>query len=418
MSLPSGYTRLEYIESTGTQYIDAGFKADVNTRCVIDAQLSPEQIENTYGVWVLFGNYDFDKFAAILNASTKRYGTVRLTRTRLFSTACVGNDRMQLDYNKSQATIKINGIEEQIDAYNAASLQADTNIFIFAGNVNDEPAAHTVMKVYSCQIYDNDVLIRDFVPCLAPSGTAGLYDLANGVFYGAAAGDPLIAGPILILIPDPPGNLSAESDNGTNTLTWDESENADGYRVYENGVLIADTQQTSLSAASEPYSVNIYSVTAYNEDGESEPAVIRVYTSGSRDVLDDLITDRTLLDVTMRTKKGVYNAYDVNRVSTAAHRVRTVLAPLGYLTPEVSDYRWAVNEIPRAEEMAAHHASVIGQDVINYAQNKVVLPLSLFRLTHEGANNIEKFLRLCGEAAERIPEAYIYSDEIHGGENY
>ena len=39
-ALPSGYTQLEYIESTGTQYIDTGIKANLNTKAILDFQLS------------------------------------------------------------------------------------------------------------------------------------------------------------------------------------------------------------------------------------------------------------------------------------------------------------------------------------------------------------------------------------------
>lgn len=38
-------------------------------------------------------------------------------------------------------------------------------------------------RIYSCQIYDNDTIIRDYVPAKNSSGISGLYDLVNNVFY-------------------------------------------------------------------------------------------------------------------------------------------------------------------------------------------------------------------------------------------
>lgn len=38
--LPEGYTELTYIESTGTQYIDTGFKPNNNTRIVADMEIT------------------------------------------------------------------------------------------------------------------------------------------------------------------------------------------------------------------------------------------------------------------------------------------------------------------------------------------------------------------------------------------
>ena len=42
------------------------------------------------------------------------------------------------------------------------------------------------MNLYSCQIYDNGTLVRDFVPCINGSGEVGLYDLVGKQFYGNA----------------------------------------------------------------------------------------------------------------------------------------------------------------------------------------------------------------------------------------
>ena len=39
-------------------------------------------------------------------------------------------------------------------------------------------------KMYYCKIYDNDVLVRDFIPAVRDSdGKAGLYDLVTNQFY-------------------------------------------------------------------------------------------------------------------------------------------------------------------------------------------------------------------------------------------
>lgn len=37
--LPSGYKRLEYIKSSGTQHVDSGFKPNNNTRVVMDVAI-------------------------------------------------------------------------------------------------------------------------------------------------------------------------------------------------------------------------------------------------------------------------------------------------------------------------------------------------------------------------------------------
>ena len=53
-------------------------------------------------------------------------------------------------------------------------------------------------KLYSCQIYDNNVIVRNYVPCYRKSdGVAGFYDLVNGVFYTNAGTGQFIIGGIV-----------------------------------------------------------------------------------------------------------------------------------------------------------------------------------------------------------------------------
>lgn len=398
--LPAKYKLTEYTEADNA-YIDMGYKPNNNTR-----------LDVTY--------YAYGSASAIAacDAAWKDIGFgIWQTAAKFGSNVATGLSAVTNEI--VEASLE-NGVFIRNDtsySITTSTFQTAYNMYLFG--LNRKGSAIEIsskVRIYSCRLYENSIAVRDFIPCINPSGEVGMWDTVNGVFYGNIGSGSFTPGAIIITPPDPPGNLTAESDNGTNTLTWDESSYADGYRVYENGVLIADTQQTSLTAVSEPYSANIYSVTAYNGDGESEPAVIRVYTSGSGDVLDDLITDRTAADVATHTRKGVYNASDLNRVAASAEYVHDILDGLGYRVPDQPNRAWFTNEIPDKNEIEAHHNAVVGLDVIRYAHEKVVLPPNLEKLTYERANNIEKFLLLCGEAAERIPAAYIYSDEIYGGE--
>ena len=52
------------------------------------------------------------------------------------------------------------------------------------------------MKLYYCKIWDNGSLVRNFIPCKNTSGTLGLYDAVNNVFYTNAGTGTFTAGPI------------------------------------------------------------------------------------------------------------------------------------------------------------------------------------------------------------------------------
>lgn len=51
-------------------------------------------------------------------------------------------------------------------------------------------------KVYSCKIWDNDIIQRNLIPAKNTSGTLGLYDAVNNMFYTNAGTGTFTAGPI------------------------------------------------------------------------------------------------------------------------------------------------------------------------------------------------------------------------------
>lgn len=221
----------------------------------------------------------------------------------------------------------------------------------------------------------------------------------------------------VLVIPDAPENLEAVYTDGTLSLSWTASQNAAGYRIFRDGAYIGETAETSFTdTGAEMYGVYTYTVAGYSADGEGNGASVRVRIPGSSDVLADLITDRTAEDIWNRTAKGVYNARDLNRVSTAAAYVRAMLADYGYLCGTDARADWAANEIPRTSDLRKHHLSVTALDVIRYARDPVRLPQSLEKLTWEDANAIEAFLLSCGRAAERIPESWVFAGECICGE--
>lgn len=188
VKLPDGYAMLSYIEGTGTQYIDTGFKPNENTRLVLDIDIGTQ---SSYPMALLGSrNGDTNSNASfvifIMTASQFRTDFGSSTANANISTS----GRFLIDKNKS--TCNINGtLYENTNT----TFQSDYTLSILTEN---DPSGYdtriTKGKIYSCQIYDNDILIRDYIPCLNPSNIAGLYDLVNGVFYGDSAGGTFLFG--------------------------------------------------------------------------------------------------------------------------------------------------------------------------------------------------------------------------------
>jgi hypothetical protein len=130
-----------------------------------------------------------------------------------------------------------------------------------------------------------------------------------------------------------------------------------------------------------------------------------------------LVTDRTAADVQKRTKKGVYNADDMNRVSEAVDVLRPFFRDFGYAVGEAEIRVWAENELPRLSEAEEFLAAVRALDGrFRYAENMIELPETMRRLTYTGANNIEKFLAAMPEVFGRMASAWYFADELFCGE--
>ena len=179
ISLPSGYTKLAYIQSTGTQWVDTGFKPNQNTRIKMDCNVIGFNSGDAFlfGARIASGNTAF--CLAADDANTRwfaLYGNAVQNPTG----TCTG--KHSIDFNQNVLTL-----DGKNFTFAKTTFQSSYNLLLFAtitnGNVDSQRGQ---MAVYSCQIYNNGTLVRDFVPCINASGSVGLYDFVGRQFYGNA----------------------------------------------------------------------------------------------------------------------------------------------------------------------------------------------------------------------------------------
>lgn len=81
----------------------------------------------------------------------------------------------------------ING-EEVIFKEISNSIDLGLNLYLFGMNYDGTVNYRSSARCYSCKIYDNSVLVRDFVPCIDPNGVYGMYDMVGRQFYASKNG--------------------------------------------------------------------------------------------------------------------------------------------------------------------------------------------------------------------------------------
>lgn len=176
MALPSGYTKLDYIESSGTQYINTGFKPNQNTRCVIDIENLSSAQAAFFGARANQNAASFTYFSLTATTGRSDYGS---SKQSMSFTNTVG--RYTVDQNKNVCTA--NGVTA---TGTANTFQLTNNLYLMAVNQADAAIQNAKLKLYSAKVYDNGTLVRDFIPCKNANGTLGLWDNVNSVFYANA----------------------------------------------------------------------------------------------------------------------------------------------------------------------------------------------------------------------------------------
>ena len=270
MSFPSGYKRLEYIQSTGTQYVDSRFKPNNNSRVVLDFEPTAaySSIVGIFGTRNENSGTAANMFVFWNNgANTFRTDYFGTQKTMTVSTLLA---RQTVDKDKNVTTIG------SVSASNTASTgQCSNNLYLFCTNAAGTENYFAKLKLYSCKIYDNGTIIRDYIPCQAAGGEIGLWDDVNGVFYSNAGTGTFEAGPEVGVATPENFRLSSSTET-TAMLAWSAVDWATGYKLYRDGILIATLTDTSYTDTIQPFTSYLYTLTAYNDSGESDPATISV----------------------------------------------------------------------------------------------------------------------------------------------
>lgn len=186
--LPAGYTELEYIQSSGAQYIDTGFVPNSNTRIVSDF----EAMDGPYQFVSIFGqrsssNADGTFLFMQNGVFNAMYGT---SYTSFDNDYDFSTQRHVCDFNKNVVTVSEKSVVLPISSFVGA-----TSLTLFAVNTSGTKDLIGNVRCYSCKIFDNDSIVRDLVPCIGPSGAVGLYDVIGKSFYPNGGTGGFIAGP-------------------------------------------------------------------------------------------------------------------------------------------------------------------------------------------------------------------------------
>ena len=179
--LPAGYTRLEYIESTGTQYINTGIYPTNNT--AIDVKfVNIAQQGGTTRVVIGDGWQTERTYLLSITANTSSFALIG-GLSKQFSNYWTRNTPFTVHMDTNG--ISVNG--SIINWTGTATTFTGTRPLTMFG-VTDAQTRYAMIKMYYLKITANGELVRDFIPAKRNSDNViGMYDTVSGTFFTNAA---------------------------------------------------------------------------------------------------------------------------------------------------------------------------------------------------------------------------------------
>ena len=192
-NLPSSLVRVEYVESTGTQWVDLGFKCTQNHRVEILAVNTKPTISGNR----LFGSRNQptspDAIGLFISTDTVNNITYDYLQVSdwLDDTRVASSEKRLYVVDGSKAS---------------AAFETPDNVLIFNGKSNGT-ATNGYWKVYSAKIFENGNLVRSFIPVFdTEGGTYELYDLITQQIYPS---NTELTGPkVFAFTPDNESNIA------------------------------------------------------------------------------------------------------------------------------------------------------------------------------------------------------------------
>ena len=169
--LPSGYTAVNYLQSSGSQYIDTGRKLTQDSDITIDFMIVGK-INRNAGI---FGSRE--------SASKNNLALFQVTQPNAFNGdfSEYQNHRLSVDASLNRIKIRMNKAGGWVNDIlkkswsKFANFETPTNGLIFDVGNNNWTNNKAVMRLYSYTDGDAQLLI----PCLDTNGVPCLYDLIS-----------------------------------------------------------------------------------------------------------------------------------------------------------------------------------------------------------------------------------------------
>lgn len=174
--LPAGYRSVEYIQtSKGNAYIDTGIKGKASLKIECDVMPLSRDFKGLFGnTYNKAPNLSVASRANSSNSSFFYYGSA-------IQACAVLNLNQKYHMLMDKGKLYYNGTLQRSLSWGSYGDSAN-NILIGKNN-----RGGISQRFYNFKMWENDVLVRDYVPCINTANKVGMFDRVTGTFYGSAS---------------------------------------------------------------------------------------------------------------------------------------------------------------------------------------------------------------------------------------
>lgn len=197
--LPTEYQEIEYLESTGTQYIDTGIVASMNTKVEFIYRFTSQ--DSASAVNALWGSMPS------ASSTTPRIGIGQNVATGLFIGINSTEVLATANTEKHNLIFDVKNGKTYYDAttHNNSGSGASPSLtsYLFARHGSSGVQAYGNVIIWRYREWANNIQVRNCIPCYRKSDNkTGMYDLVSNTFLANAGSSEFICGPLIKSIPN------------------------------------------------------------------------------------------------------------------------------------------------------------------------------------------------------------------------
>lgn len=166
------HTELSYLRSSGGSFIDTGIKGSGNIS--VELKLVRGTMTSFFGSRISASNATFQ----LLGISAT---TIRSDYNNSYSETFNADQTNIYTIKKFKNLTYLDDVLVSTHIY--ATFNSNLNMYLFASNQNGILSTSGTGDIYCCKIWDNDILVRDFIPVLKTDGTYCAYDKVSGTYF-------------------------------------------------------------------------------------------------------------------------------------------------------------------------------------------------------------------------------------------